>query len=509
MPDDLRYSRRNRIYLATIDRRVAELATEMVAEHRRNRKKEYSEQERAEYQRHFELVLLDLLAANSTDPALYVGYSRRMEAFLRDGSYWDEEAQRPAISRTYYLAAISFLHSKGWIDNVTAQAGYGGFSSRMRATEQLRQRFAESRLTWASVSADLNRPIITMKDDDKKPVSLPAPGQFDLEAARQNLLRINRNLDSTFINIDISDEQHDALRHRLMGQHIDVDRDAIGEEREPLDFSNRTLRRVFARGSYGMGGRFYGGWWQGVPSDLRRHIEIEGAVTVEMDYSSMQPCIFYAEAGQLPPADAYRLRGWDGTPRETIKKLFNQLINSDATSKNPRQWHRFAPAIEIDAEGVGQHQLAKMQREAFRERTGRDYAELIADLLDFHRPIENAFFSKSWGRMQRVDSDIAERVMLTLLDADRPIVALPIHDSFIVGRGAENILKTTMMEAFKEVVRANANVDREATVWDGPLPIEGLVFGEDIHQQALDHGLTYTRYHQRERDWNDARGMIG
>jgi len=507
MPDNLRYSRRNRIDLATNDRRVAEFAAEMVAEHRRNRKKEYSEQERAEYQRHFELVLLDLLAACTTDPALYVGYSRRMEAFLRDGSYWDEEAQRPAISRTYYLATIGFLYSKGWIDHAKAQRGYGGFSSRIRATEQLRQRFAESRLTWASASADLTRLAIVMKDDDKRPISLPAPGPFDLDAAKQNLLRINRNLDATFINIDISDEQHDALRRRAVGQQIEED--VAGEVREPIDFATRTLRRVFARGTFDMGGRFYGGWWQGVPSNLRKHIEIDGAVTVEMDYSSMQPCIFYAQAGQLPPADAYTLPGWDGTPRKTIKKLFNQLINSDATSRNPRQWHRFSPAIEIEAEGVGQHQFAKMQRDEFRERTGRDYSELIADLLAFHRPIESVFFSKAWGRMQRVDSDIAERVMLTLLDADIPIIALPIHDSFIVRRGAENLLKTTMMEAFKQVVGADANVDREAAVWDGPAPIEGLVFAEDVHQDALDHAITHTRYHQREQDWTEARGLIG
>jgi hypothetical protein len=506
MPDDLRYSRRNRIDLATNDRRVAEFAAEMVAEHRKNRKKEYSEHERAEYQRHFELILLDLLAACTTDPALYVGYSRRMEAFLRNGSYWDEEAQQPAISRTYYLAAIGFLNSKGWIENVTAQAGYGGFSSRMRAAEQLRRRFAEARLTWASVSADLTRPAIVMKDDDKRPISLPAPGPFDLEAARQNLFRINRNLDATFINIDISDEQHDALRHRAVGQQIEED--VTGEVREPIDFATRTLRRVFARGSFEMGGRFYGGWWQGVPSDLRKHIEIDGAVTVEMDYSSMQPRIFYAQAGNLPPADAYTLPGWDGALRPLIKKLFNQLINSDATSRNPRQWHRFAPAIEINAEGVGKHQLAKMQRETFRKQTGRDYSELIADLLAFHRPIDNAFFSKAWGRMQRADSDIAERVMLTLLDADIPIIALPIHDSFIVRRGAENILKRAMLDAFREVVGVNANVDREKAVWDGPLPVEGLVLGEDIHKHALDHHMTHTRYHQRERDWNDARGMI-
>lgn len=76
MPDNLHYSRRNRFHLATNDQRIVELATEMVAENRRNRKKEYSDQERAEYQRHFELTLIDLLAASETDELLPVFRTR-------------------------------------------------------------------------------------------------------------------------------------------------------------------------------------------------------------------------------------------------------------------------------------------------------------------------------------------------------------------------------------------------------------------------------------------------
>lgn len=158
-------------------------------------------------------------------------------------------------------------------------------------------------------------------------------------------------------------------------------------------------------------------------------------MTVEMDYSSMQPTILYALAGTPAPKDAYVLPGWDPSLRKGNKKLFSQLLNSDETSRNPRQWHRFAPDIEIEGVGLSVHQHAKARREAFKDQTGRDYSELIGDMLEFHRPICDWFFSKAWGNMQRMDSDIAERVMMVLLNAPVPIMALPIHDSFKSAEG--------------------------------------------------------------------------
>jgi hypothetical protein len=39
---------------------------------------------------------------------------------------------------------------------------------------------------------------------------------------------------------------------------------------------NKFVRRIFSRGSWHMHGRFYGGWWQQIGSELRRHIFING-----------------------------------------------------------------------------------------------------------------------------------------------------------------------------------------------------------------------------------------
>ena len=64
-----------------------------------------------------------------------------------------------------------------------------------------------------------------------------------------------------------------------------------------LDFSRVQLRRIFSRGSLEKGGRFYGGWWQSIPSLYRPHIRINGKKTTEMDFSSMALRIVYAMEG--------------------------------------------------------------------------------------------------------------------------------------------------------------------------------------------------------------------
>ena len=60
---------------------------------------------------------------------------------------------------------------------------------------------------------------------------------------------------------------------------------------QPVNLSKRTLRRVFGRGSFERGGRFYGGWWQNIPSAYRSVISINGKPTIEMDYSQYHPNI--------------------------------------------------------------------------------------------------------------------------------------------------------------------------------------------------------------------------
>ena len=67
-------------------------------------------------------------------------------------------------------------------------------------------------------------------------------------------------------------------------------------------------------------GRFYRGWWQQVPSELRRYITIGGKKTCEYDYSQLNPhMVYYLRGKELGDEDAYD-RVFDGEHRPSSKK---------------------------------------------------------------------------------------------------------------------------------------------------------------------------------------------
>ena len=60
-----------------------------------------------------------------------------------------------------------------------------------------------------------------------------------------------------------------------------------------------------------------------------------------------------------------------------------------------------------------------------------------------------------------MDSDIAERVMLTFARHEDRIPILPLHDSFILHHGYEDMLRRVMAEAFENIVGGPPKVHME------------------------------------------------
>ena len=78
-----------------------------------------------------------------------------------------------------------------------------------------------------------------------------------------------------------------------------------------------------------------------------------------------------------------------------------------------------------------------------------------------HKRIANLFNSGVGLHAQFIDSQIAERVMRKMMDVD--ILVLPIHDSFIVSAGYEQMISVVKEEAFYEITNGRAGVEA-----DGP-----------------------------------------
>jgi hypothetical protein len=252
---------------------------------------------------------------------------------------------------------------------------------------------------------------------------------------RHNLRLINDRIATKWIDLELSREEHVGLVTQLANKNKQRFKESPDDYR-PLMLSKRSLYRVFNDADFNTGGRFYGGWWQEIPSKFRDRITIDGKRTVQLDYSGLHPHILYHEKGLELKDDPYQVNlipsknaeDTDGF-RKFIKKSFNAMLNADKVMKRPQRASKGKPKEMLRHWGVTWKQVVK----AIKEK---------------HPDIEDQFFTSAGLRLQRIDSDLCEAVMLALIKRSSEIVVLPVHDSFIVHYGYKDELMAMMLGAY-------------------------------------------------------------
>lgn len=215
------------------------------------------------------------------------------------------------------------------------------------------------------------------------------------------------------------------------------------------------LHRAF-KGDYASGGRLFGGWWQTLPRELRKHIRIAGDRTrlshrqratepvVNVDFSAMHLKLAYAEAGKrVPRGDLYDLTGHDhercrdwARLREGRKKLVSAMFMSPQPLK---QWPGGTPREREDI------------RSCFPNGAKVKYE--IAAIRDRHEAIAAWFECGRGLRLQRIESDILVAVLLKLNALG--ITALPIHDAVLVARSHGKTAQRVMEAEARRVTGAS------------------------------------------------------
>ncbi len=261
-------------------------------------------------------------------------------------------------------------------------------------------------------------------------------------AMQDRLQAINSFLATQCISIDLPDAAFTSVMGLKYACFDEDNNQALPgymskSGRPAMSMQNVYLHRVFAQGSLSKGGRFYGGWWQQIPSKLRRRILINEDKTIECDFSGLACSILYAQLGTSPPNDVYDI-GLNYVPNDPrrllVKKYMNAVLN-DSTRKFR----------------LSHHEL---------KRIGLSHDELHKRLTKLHAPIAHHFNSGVGVDLQFVDSEMAEEVMLRLMNQGE--VCLPIHDSFIVRVQAAVLLWKTMEGVFIEKFGHKPGIKPEA-----------------------------------------------
>lgn len=367
------------------------------------------------------LLKVALSSANPHRPAIALS--------LRQSDYASSNRYRPMpVSYRHLIAAYQAMRNtelikqirRGWFDVKSGR----GKKTKFLATEKLQKQLQQFKPYQARLSSIETETIILKDTVDGAGTRInytDTPSTFRM---RNDLERINRCIARHWIDLLVTDDCFLNLAKRGVGENN-------------LDLSKTRLERIFARGSFELGGRFYGGWWQHVPKALRPFITIDGKQTVEYDYSQLNPHIAYQYAGEdLGDEDAYsRIAGEEH--RDVAKVAFNAMLNAGGPlSRKPA--------------GLN-----------LKERPFK-WAELRRKVLKAHKPIRDLFFQGVGLRFQYVDSQIAEKVMLSFVREDAP--CLPIHDSFIMHYaygGGLGELEDEMRRAFHSVIGSEIKVTGE------------------------------------------------
>ncbi len=402
------------------------------------------------------VVILDLYAAWVHDPSRYLGYSR-------DAGYYKAASQYNSLGIGYCrliyvidaLQDLKYITSAPGCKNRTT--GYGR-RTRMRATKKLINLMVnDAGLKPEMIARDHNEEVIILRNTDKKDVEYPETP--DTEDLRAHARTINQFLSSHMLNLHISDKQIVNLAKRL-----------VRNDKHPIDFTRTRLRRIFNNESFDQGGRFYGGWWQEIPSEYRKFIEISGKRTIEIDYSGFHPRLLYAQEGIDYTSDPYGMPVTGIPAHETrgvVKVAFNILLNASTEAKAVHAIRKEYP------------QYSKTVK------------EIIAAIKRTHQRIAHHLHSGVGLELQRLDSDILQNIML-MMAREYGVLVLPVHDSFIVRTGYDDEMRDAMEQCYKRAF-PNSSVQpilRDSKVAEGD--------GEATIETALDHMVTHKGYWDRE-----------
>ena len=347
-------------------------------------------------------------------------------------------------SHSYTVSIVDWLLGQNMVEEKLGNE-FKGYS-RYRAAGELKAYLEGLGLIWMPVKPIAREQLIIVRDKDPKSKDkfrVPLISNNKIEEELDQLETINACLRRHCFTLNLSNENLREIKFKK----TENDEDEINH----INFYQNQIVRIYARGQTNKGGRFYRGWWQHVPSDVRRHILIDGNKTIEIDYSGMSMRLLYASEGvELDlDADVYNLGfvDWMGDKdrrRSIIKKYVNAVFND-----------------EDERYKVSSKDLKLL--DVSNQLELRDKLYIAHDKVNLRDRITNG-----WGlESQYLDSEIALQLMYQFAIHDDPL--LPVHDSFITKKGNELYLQQLMLDTFERVAKGKTRVDVTTS-----LPNEGF-----------------------------------
>lgn len=390
------------------------------------------------YKINMRMLLMDLYHSYMTDKDQYVAYFMAKYRYTfkpnaAKGVTENRYNRNPHISYDYFMGCVECLEQLGYIENKPGghfsdeQGGSYGFMSRMKANESLADLWHEYKVDPEMITVYKLEEVIILRGPEveehyvykgikktrKVKREIPDyPDNIKTVRMRKIVEQYNAFLERTHIDVDVdcmSQKDKDAILDRLLH--------ARDTTKYSIDLSSKRVYRVFNNGSFKEGGRFYGAWWIGCPSIIRKYITINGEPTIELDYSAIHINLLYALKGVNYASlntDAYELKPDD--PDRDLNKLI--LL----TAYN-------APSPTATAKAVFKSTRDDGTKHIFNLSKHKQVTDKLDRLKEKH-PLVADMIAHDKGRMlQYHDSQVMERLIESMTALNIPI--LTVHDSII------------------------------------------------------------------------------
>jgi hypothetical protein len=429
--------------------------------------------------KHVKIVILDLYVNWLGDPDRYISYHRAKDAYKRDSRYNLINVSHKVVDVIDALAALDYIES--WPGFNDREGLDGSRLPRIKATAKLisfikddhqlgSEHIAKYKKTECIILRDWIEQEVNGKTVERKE-DIEYNDKPRTRAMRKDLMKYNELLWKT--SIEIPDRDTPLIRKVIEANKSKKRRARPYTLNDPDYF----VRRVFSNGSWDQGGRYHGGWWQRIPSDLRACIAIDGAKdrSAEVDYSGLHIALLYAieginyyseykgKDGSKP--DPYRLDkyGQSSRMRELLKQVLLSAINAKGRLEGIQATQK---EINYNPEKFGW----------LKKETSIKLTDLVDAFLEKHTPIKHYFYSGEGIKLQNIDSLIAEQVINHFTKINVPILC--IHDSFLCNSTHSNELVQVMSIAFRDIVNQSTNVQ---------LDIDAIVSFKSWHDVLLEY----------------------
>ena len=389
----------------------------------------------------FKVLFLDLYVAWLEDPELCISVARGDKNFDADSRY-----NKLHISKIIKRVSDALLE-QGFIDQKIGTEGSNRVT-RIWPLDPLIAYFRTAAFSEFHIDVHENKECIVLKD---KVIAIDADeteiqsteeieykdedAPFDIHTARESLKTYNSLLRLTQVDIASQDSP------LVTSEHFNRKSKRYETRRVSLRHDNKFVRRIFYRGDWNLGGRYHGGWWQQVPSELRKDILINDQHTVEVDYSGFHVAIAYGLEGLQPPEDPYTLE-------IMLEPLTPKQQRSDAkllvlTAVNAKD-RKSAYSAFRDEKNREQRRLPADQKISYTDELLK---QLLDQFIEENKPIEHHLCTDKGVELMAIDGRITTRIIEHFTRKKIPV--LTVHDSYVIQSQFEQELMDQMVYATK------------------------------------------------------------